>query len=113
MTKYPLLSEKIENISEGDVEFRAQLTAAIYQGLLDLKNGYQKGKELKDGLIIHQIRHKVRPTLILFGFDDIIPLLEEGKKIINSDGFGSLFELHAETLKKSLDIALDEINKLK
>ena len=67
----------------------------------------------KDGEIIHQIRHKVKPTLILFGFEDIIILLQEGKGILKSQGFGPQFELHVDLLNAQLNIALEELVKMK
>lgn len=113
MKNYPLLAVKIEEMSEGDEEFKSQLTEAIHQGFLDLKNSYQKGIETKDEVIIQQIRHKVKPTLILFGFDDIIILLQQGKDILSSQGFGTQFELHGAELNEKLIIALGELSKLR
>lgn len=113
MKNYPLLAVKIEEISEGDEEFKSQLTTAIHQGFLDLKNSYQKSREIKDEVIIQQIRHKIKPTLILFGFDDIILLLQEGKDILSSQGFGPQFELHVDLLNSQLNIALEELGKLR
>lgn len=110
---YPLLSEKIATMSEGDEDFKSQLTVAIHKGILELKESYKEGRKTENELIIQQIRHKVKPTLMIFGFDDLIEFLHEGKIILESEGFGLTFNAHAALMEERLDLALFELSALK
>lgn len=109
---YPELNLKIQDMCEGDEEFRIELTTAIYNGLLELKSKYIEGREKEDLVIIQQIRHKLKPTLIMFAFSDLIVELQNGKAILESNGFGNEFDLHFEKLNSMFDVAVERVFQL-
>jgi len=110
---YPDLDQRIYDMSEGDVEFQKELTLAIYHGLAELKEKYGEGSSEKDDLKIQQIRHKMKPTLSMFEFSQIIEELQIGKEIIESEGFdGAIFEAHYQNLQEKLDIAIKRVYDL-
>ncbi len=95
-------------MADGDAEFENQLIVAIHQGLIELKEKYLEGASTKNEVIIQQIRHKLKPTLSMFEFNDIISELSNGKEILESKGFDASFEAHKETLIIKLDAAIGE-----
>ncbi len=109
---YPELNLRIQEMSEGDEEFRIELTNAIYNGLLELKAKYYEGIEKENELIIQQIRHKLKPTLSMFEFGDLIGELQNGKEILESRGFGPEFMLHFESLNSMLEVAVERVFQL-
>ncbi|MDG1278357.1 MAG: hypothetical protein P8O16_13820 [Algoriphagus sp.] len=109
---YPELRSLISGMSDGDDEFENQLTTAIYQGLIELREKYLEASITKNEEIIKQIRHKLKPTLSMFGFDDIIAELHNGKDILDSNGFGVAFEDHKEILFSFLEAAICESRSL-
>ncbi|MHA7128650.1 hypothetical protein [Algoriphagus namhaensis] len=109
---YPDLSKKIDEMSDGDLEFKRQLTQAIQSGLVELQEKYEEGRSKQDENIIQQIRHKVKPTLMLFGFEDLLDLLSEGKFILEQHGFGSVFDLHETKIKSQVKLALADLGTL-
>lgn len=109
---YPDLSQRILEMSEGDDEFRMELTSAIYNGLLELESKYSEGLQNRDELKIQQIRHKVKPTLTMFEFDHLTNSLHEGKTILETEGFGASFELHFGDFLEKVKIAVAEVGKL-
>lgn len=110
---YPELNQRILEMAEGDNEFRLELTAAIHTGLLELKAKYAEGLHQKDEVIIQQIRHKVKPTIAMFEFDQLADSLLEGKTILESQGFGAAFEVHFHDFLKKIEVALEEVELLK
>ncbi|KPQ15296.1 MAG: hypothetical protein HLUCCX10_09400 [Algoriphagus marincola HL-49] len=108
-----VLSQKILEMSEGDEDFKIELTSAIHSGLLELRQQYSLGKENADLEIIQQIRHKVKPTLAMFDFDELSESLQEGKSILESEGFGKNFEAHFEDFRSKLDGVIEEVSVLK
>jgi hypothetical protein len=110
---YPELNQLIFDMSEGDEEFHAQLTLAIYKGLVELKEVYSEGSSKKDEVKIQQIRHKLKPTLAMFKFYHIVEELQVGKEIIESDGFDApAFETHYQNLLEKLDVAINRVYEL-
>ncbi len=110
---YPDLAQKIADMAEGDKDFREQLTQAIYEGIKELKEKYKEGQENADLKIIQEIRHKIKPTLILFGFEDLIEFMDEGKAILSESGFGSKFDDHTDEIQTKLNQALSQLESLK
>jgi hypothetical protein len=108
-----VLSQKILEMSEGDEDFKVELTSAIHSGLLELRQQYSIGKEKADLDIIQQIRHKVKPTLAMFEFDELSDSLQEGKQILESEGFGFNFESHFKDFTSKLDEVIREVSSLK
>lgn len=109
---YPDLSQRILEMSEGDDEFRVELTTAIYNGLVELATKYSEGLQNKDELKIQQIRHKLKPTLSMFEFDQLTDSLQEGKTILETEGFGVSFEMHFNDFLQKLKTAISEVENL-
>lgn len=109
---YPELNQHILDMAEGDEEFREDLTKAIHTGLIELQEKYAEGKQLKDDVIIQQIRHKVKPTLAMFGFDDLSEILISGKDIIETSGFGDEFDSHFLLFQSRIKVAIQEVKYL-
>lgn len=110
---YPELEERLLEMSEGDADFKMQLTVAIYQGLLELKEIYTEGSAEKDEDKIQQIRHKLKPTLSIFVLTPIINELQEGKEIIETEGFeGVAYESHYQRFQEILTIAIARVFEL-
>lgn len=110
---YPELNQRILEMAEGDDEFRLELTSAIYNGLIELQSKYGEGIEERDEVKIQQIRHKIKPTLSMFEFDDLIDSLSEGKVILESQGFGEAASNHFQDFLQKVKIAIAEVNDLK
>ena len=109
---YPDLSILIEEMSDGDQDFQKELTQAILLGLEELKVKYAQGLEQKNENIIQQIRHKIRPTLIMFGLAPIIDEMQLGKEIVEQNGFSKEFELHCQKLDKEIELAIQCVSEL-
>lgn len=109
---YPELNLRILEMSEGDEEFQSELTHAIYNGLIDLQTKYREGVEAKNEIIIQQIRHKLKPTLSMFEFDDLIEELQYGKEILESKGFDEDFNNHFAKITTKLVVAIDRVFQL-
>lgn len=109
---YPELNQRILEMSEGDEEFRIELTNAIYNGLLELKTKYLEGVENKNDVILQQIRHKLKPTLSMFEFSDLIEELQNGKEILESKGFGEDFMVHFDSFNSKLEVAVERVYQL-
>lgn len=109
---YPDLNDRILDFSEGDTEFMAELTTAIHNGMKELKQKYTEGKLTKDEFTIQQIRHKLKPTLVMFEFNDILEELQKGKEIVEKDGFNQEFDQHYDGLMKKLELAIERVETL-
>nr|WP_287937253.1 hypothetical protein [Algoriphagus sp.] len=109
---YPELNQRILDMSDGDEEFREELTQAIYNGLVELKKVYAEGTVEKDLVKIQQIRHKLKPTLSMFEFDLLTETLQEGKELLETQGFDGKFALHFEDFLEKVDLAIQEVKKL-
>ena len=109
---YPGLNQKILEMAEGDEEFRFELTNAIHKGLLELESKYREGFLEKDELKIQQIRHKIKPTLAMFEFGQLSISIQEGKSILESEGFGESFEAHFQQFMQALKGAIEEVRSL-
>ncbi|MBN7810824.1 hypothetical protein J0A68_07650 [Algoriphagus sp. H41] len=110
---YPELGQRILEMAEGDDEFRVELTSAIYTGLLELKARYSEGTADRDEEKIQQIRHKIKPTVTMFEFDQLADSLQKGKEILDSEGFGDSFDSHFQLFLLLVDSALMEVGRLK
>lgn len=110
---YPELNQRILEMAEGDDEFRVELTSAIYTGLLELQEVYTEAVLAKDETRIQQIRHKIKPTLSMFEFDQLADALQQGKEILDSEGFGTAFEAHFQIFLTNVGEALAEVERLK
>jgi translation elongation factor EF-G len=105
----PVNFERIDEMSEGDVEFRAELVTALFKSLSELKEKYLEGSEMKDLEIISQIRHKVKPALALFEINMLNSIIQEGKEIIAEKGFNEDFMVHLEQFLDAVQEAIDQV----
>jgi hypothetical protein len=110
---YPELNERILEMAEGDDDFRIQLISAIYTGLLELKSVYLEASGEKDQVKIQQIRHKMKPTILMFDLDQLSESLRQGKGILETEGFGPAFDIHLSDFVLMVDSALVEVGRLK
>ncbi len=106
------LSRLIREMSDGDDEFSVELIAAIYNGLQELKSVYAQGIVEMNETKIQQIRHKTKPTLVMFEFDDLATTIQEGKEILENQGFGAAFEAHFLIFQHKMQLTLDEVGRL-
>lgn len=110
---YPELNQRILEMSDGDEEFRLELTSAIANGLVELQSVYGEGIMEKNEIKIQQIRHKIKPTLSMFEFEALIICLNEGKSILESQGFGEAAFSHFQDFLQKVTIAIAEVNQLR
>ena len=109
---YADLPLRIQEMAEGDEEFRIELTQAIYQGLLELKEKYVEGLQEHDMVKIQQIRHKVKPTLAMFDLVLLTDCLQHGKEILEAEGFNADFKDHFQDFSSKVDQAILEVKTL-
>ena len=109
---YTELPRRISEMAEGDEEFKSELTQAIFNGLLELKEKYAEGLKDQDLVKIQQIRHKVKPTLSMFDLDPLTNSLQEGKEILESEGFSSKFQTHFQDFFTKVEQAIVEVGHL-
>lgn len=105
----PVNFDRIEEMAEGDAEFKAELVSALFKSLSELKEKYLEGSEMKDLEIISQIRHKVKPALALFEIDNLNNIIQEGKEIISEKGFSEDFLIHLEHFLDAVQEAIDQV----
>ncbi|MFC5623605.1 hypothetical protein [Algoriphagus winogradskyi] len=110
---YPELEQLISEMTDGDSEFKKELTFAIHKGLLELKEVYAEGSIEKNEVKLQQIRHKLKPTLAMFELFHITEELQNGKEIIENQGFECPeFAIHYENLQSKLEIAIKRVFEL-
>lgn len=106
------LEQQILKIAEGDAEFAKQLTHAIKVGLEELYDNYKAGKLEQNEHTIQQARHKVKPTLMMFNFDQVLNCLNDGMNILESEGFGSKFERHFLEFEQLAQVEIQTVSNL-
>ncbi|MDX5339123.1 MAG: hypothetical protein LPK25_08850 [Cyclobacteriaceae bacterium] len=109
---YTELPKRISEMAEGDEEFKSELTQAIFTGLIELKEKYAEGLKDHDMVKIQQIRHKVKPTLSMFDLEPLSISLQEGKEILESEGFSSKFQHHFQDFFSKVEQAIAEVGNL-
>ncbi|MDX5476863.1 MAG: hypothetical protein LPJ98_00285 [Cyclobacteriaceae bacterium] len=109
---YTELPKRISEMAEGDEEFKSELTRAIFNGLLELKEVYAEGLKDRDLVKIQQIRHKLKPTLSMFDLDPLTKSLQEGKEILETEGFTSKFQVHFKDFFTKVEQAIAEVGDL-
>lgn len=105
----PVNFDKIDEMTAGDADFRAELVTAIFNSLLELRDTYIEGASSENEDIIQEIRHKVKPSLALFEVNVLNELLNEGKEIIEENGFGPEFLKHLDNFLDAVQDAIDYI----
>jgi hypothetical protein len=103
--------DKIEDMVEGDDEFRIQLLEAILVAVKELQGSYIKGIDTKSDEIIKQARHKIKPTLTLFGLVALSSTLGEGKLMIQKGGLEQDLEAHKLKFISVSDAILADIKQ--
>lgn len=101
--------EKIEDMVEGDEDFRSQLLEAIIVAIRELQESYIKGIDSKKEEIIKQARHKIKPTLTLFGLKALSITLGEGKQLILKGGLGQDLISHKAKFLSVTNAVLEDI----
>lgn len=105
----PVNFERVEEMAEGDADFRAELISALFKSLSELKEKYLEGAEKHDLEIISQIRHKVKPALALFEIQTVESIIQDGKHILQEEGFGDAFLEHLGQFLDAIDAAIDVV----
>jgi hypothetical protein len=106
----PVNIAKIDEITEGDADFKIELLKAISYSLSELKDKYIEGASQKKVAVIQKVIHKVKPSLLLFEITQINELLNKGKAILEVQGFGPDFSSNMETTLFAIEEAIDFIN---
>ncbi len=107
----PVNFDRIDEMAEEDIEFKNELVTAIYNSLIELKEKYLEGSEHEDIEIIQQIRHKVKPTLALFEIEKLNDVVQNGKTILEENGFKGPFLTHLEEFLDAWQEAYDYIKE--
>lgn len=105
----PVSFDKIEEMTEGDAEFKAELISAIYFSLQELRQKYIEGAANHDTVIIQEIRHKVKPSLALFDMILLNEIIQDGKNIIENQGFNEAFMEHFDKFLDAVEDAIDYV----
>ncbi|MDO6436051.1 hypothetical protein Q4534_01475 [Cyclobacterium sp. 1_MG-2023] len=100
---------KIEDMVEDDLDFRNQLLDAIEIAVEELETTYLKGIEDKDSNSIKLARHKIKPTLGLFGLQRLSHILSEGKKLMEEGNFNSCLDAHKEEFKTATNAVIADV----
>ena len=103
--------QKIEEMVEGDSEFRKQLLEAIIVAVRELKTTYIKGIDHKNLDWIKQARHKIKPTMGLFDLQNLAIILGQGKRMISENGFSAELESHKKAFLSATNEILEEVNQ--
>lgn len=102
---------RVDEMAEGDVEFKTQLLQAIYTSVQDLKKKYIEGLSSNDEELIQQARHKIKPTLSLFELKRLSAILQQGKTLLSA-GKAEALKMHENEFLQATDELLDELNQV-
>lgn len=95
---------KVDEMTEGDAGFRAELLQALYTSIQDLQAKYVEGLSSRNEEALQQARHKIKPTVTLFQLKRIQSVLSEGKSIFSTKRFATLDQHETEFLKVTDDL---------
>ncbi len=102
--------QKIEEMVEGDEDFRKQLLEAIIIAIEELRDVYLQALEEENLEAIRQARHKIKPTLSLFGLKRLTRVLYVGKKLILEEGFHDIAICkHRDELNEASEDLLNDL----
>lgn len=102
--------DKVEEMAEGDMDFKAELLQALYTSVQDLQTRYVEGLSSQNAEALQQARHKIKPTITLFQLKKIQSVLSEGKAIISTKGFAALGQ-HESKFTQVTDDLLRELEE--
>ena len=97
------------NFINNDLVFRNQLLDAIEIAVEELEGAYIKGIGEENLECIKQARHKIKPTLSLFGLKRLTNILSIGKKKLAEDGFVNDMDAHVKEFKECTQSVLLEV----
>jgi len=101
----------VVEMAEGDKEFEAELLEAIINSVKDLRKKYLDGVLSQNEEMIIQARHKIKPTLTLFGLERLSLIIENGKETLDIEGMkSSLVDKHQEEFTEAVDDLLEELS---
>jgi len=105
--------QMVVEMAEGDKEFETELLDAIINSVKDLRKKYNEGIMVQSEEIIIQARHKIKPTLALFGLDKLSTVIEEGKIILQlNDMKGPATDRHNAEFLEAVDDLLEELSDI-
>ncbi|GGF27283.1 hypothetical protein GCM10011339_14240 [Echinicola rosea] len=104
--------DKVHEMSEGDLEFQKELLQAIASSVEELKDRYTEAMVQRDEDLLHQARHKVRPTVTIFELRNLSQVLDEGKQVIRHDESEDKVNDHHDQFLKAIDELLREIYEM-
>ncbi|AWW33319.1 hypothetical protein DN752_23305 [Echinicola strongylocentroti] len=104
--------DKVHEMSEGDMEFQKELLQAIASSVEELKERYEDGITKRDEDILHQARHKVKPTVTIFELRNLSQVLDKGRQLIQQDELDERMNEHWEEFSKVADDLLREIYEM-
>jgi len=98
---------KVDEMAEGDEDFKAELLQAIYTSIRDLQTKYMEGLSAQDQEALQQARHKIKPTITLFELKKLQSVLLDGKMIVSTQGFGDIGNHENQFIQVTNDIIKD------
>jgi len=104
--------QMVVEMAEGDKEFETELLDAIINSVKDLRKKYSDGIMMQSEDVIMQARHKIKPTLTLFGLDKLSTIIEEGKSILSNGMRGAETDRHTEEFFEAVDELLEELSHI-
>lgn len=102
---------KVEEMAEGDPDFKSELLQALYTSIQDLQTKYVAGLSSRSEEALQQARHKIKPTVTLFELKNIQLVLLEGKAILSDKGFAALGQ-HESQFIRVTDELLKELEEV-
>ena len=103
--------DRVEEMAEGDDDFRKELLRAIYTSIQELKIKYVEGLSSHNLEKLQQARHKIKPTLSLFELKKLNAILQEGKALVSAKGFEDL-DLHQNQFREITDALLNDLEEV-
>ncbi|GGZ32671.1 hypothetical protein GCM10007049_27740 [Echinicola pacifica] len=103
--------DKVHEMAEGDQEFEVELLEAIASSVQELKERYAEAITNRDEKMMHQARHKVRPTVTIFELRKLSKVLENGRQLIETDASDMAFEEHRKEFIQVSNDLLSEIRE--
>ncbi len=103
--------DRVEEMAEGDENFKKELLRAIYTSIQDLKVKYVEGISSHSLEKLQQARHKIKPTLSLFELKRLTAILQEGKAHVSAKGFEDL-DSHQNQFSEVTDELLKDLEEV-